>query len=72
MAGEWFCAKCGEEAPLKEGYIVVDPRFAIVRHHKQDQQGTSDPKLARAIRAEVEARRHPVPHWPPPRAGRGD
>jgi hypothetical protein len=65
----WFCAKCGEEAPLKPGYLPMDPRYAIVRHHDRDQQGMSDAEKAEAIRAILAAKAEAKKRRPAKRRG---
>ncbi len=45
----WYCGHCGDEKPLKLGFMVVDPRYAIVRCGGYDRSGISNREVASAI-----------------------
>jgi hypothetical protein len=43
---EFFCTECGRKAPLKLGYLVTDPHYAIVHCRGKDQIGIPDQHAA--------------------------
>jgi hypothetical protein len=53
----WYCTRCGEVAPLKFGFSVSDPRYALVSHHGHDYPAISDREKAAEIRAKAVERK---------------
>jgi hypothetical protein len=53
----FYCSCHGEERPLKDGYIVTDGRYALVRCGGYDRTATSNRVLAESIIADRLARK---------------